>query len=171
MGGLVVTRHRQLYADALPVTATIVSSPFLGIAAKIPAWKKALSKAVVNVYPRLAVPTELNAEHVSHDPQVVKAYINDPLVLKKTTAGWFENIQKTLGDVHRDVTLTQGPLHILLASDDKLVDPAATRKFYAALPPGMDKSLTEFPGFYHEIFNELDKEKAWQALGSHLARY
>jgi lysophospholipase len=171
MGGLVVTRHRQLFADAIPVTAAIVSSPFLGIGAPIPAWKRNLSKAVVAVYPKFAVPNDLDSSVISHDPKVVAAYVNDPLVLKKATAGWFEAIQRSLREVHAYAGQTPGPYHILMATEDKLVDPKQTRAFYQHLSPSIDKSFQEFEGFYHEIFNEVEKEKAWNALEQLLARY
>jgi lysophospholipase len=172
MGGLVVIRFRQVYPDAIPnLTCTVVSSPFLGISAPIPAWKKTASKLVVSLYPKLSMPNGLDANHVSHDPEQVRKYVADPLNSKIATAGWFEAVQRAHIQARANAPQTHGPLHILAAGDDKLVDLAATRIFYAALSPQIDKSLHVFDGWYHEIFNETDKEAAYLKLEDLLKRY
>lgn len=171
MGGLVVLRHRQQYPDAFPITSTVLSSPFLGIAAPVPAWKRVLSKVIVGIAPDFAVPADLNPAHISHDPAEVAAYKNDALVHTNATAGWFEAITAAHVSALAEAPSTPGPLHILMAGDDKLVSTAATKRFYEKLPAGIEKSLREFEGFYHEGLNETHdrREEFYTALDGLLA--
>jgi len=172
MGGLVALRHRQAYPNALPpLTATVLSCPFLGVKVKLPAWKTTLSKVVVSIYPRLGVPADLSPDLLTHDPAVNKAYAEDPLVQKVTTAGWFESLLKAHKDSFADAARTPGPLHFMVASDDGLVDAARAEALYRQLPANMDKSWTWFEGYYHEIFNEVGKQKAYDKLAEILSRY
>ncbi|MCS7086246.1 MAG: lysophospholipase, partial [Bacteroidia bacterium] len=79
MGGLVVIRHLQTFPDLVEnLRCVIVTSPFLGVKVRLPRWKTTLSKLAVGVYPKLAVPTDLDARLLSHDPAVVRAYETDP---------------------------------------------------------------------------------------------
>jgi lysophospholipase len=156
MGGLVVIRHRQTQAKRtrIPVQAALVTSPFLGISAPIPGWKKSLSKLVVGLYPRLAVPNDLDASHISHDPQEVAAYKADPMVTKKATAGWFEAMLSAHEQALREADRTHGPLHFFVAADDRLVSAAATEELYRVLPETVQRSICRYPEAYHEILNE-----------------
>lgn len=157
MGGLVVLRHRQTRRDtALQPKLTVLSSPFLGVAAPIPAWKKTLSKVVVNVLPKISVPADLDPAFLSHDKAVVAAYRNDPLVQTKATAGWFENILKAQQNALAAAEKTPDPLHILMAGTDKLVSVEATKQFAQKMGRQKTVHLKEYPALYHEIFNETD---------------
>lgn len=172
MGALVVIRFRQTQPAGIPnLVCTVISSPFLGISAPVPGWKKVASKLVVSLYPQMSMPNGLDANHVSHDAEQVRAYIADPLNLKIATAGWFEAVQKAHIQSRADAPRTGGPLHILAAGDDRLVDLGATRIFYAALSPQIDKSLHVFDGWFHEIFNEKEKEVAYLKLEDLLKKY
>ncbi len=162
MGGLVVISHR-LFNNKFTPDITIVSSPFLGVAIPVPAYKKLLSKIVVGIYPKLSIPSGLDPKYISHDSDIVKKYIEDPKVFKIATAGWFETTMDQIDKVFTNAKKLKGPFHILMAGDDHLVDPKATQKFFA-LTDQSDKSLTVFEGFYHEIFNEVKKQDAYDNL-------
>jgi alpha-beta hydrolase superfamily lysophospholipase len=48
---------------------------------------------------------------------------------------------------------------LLVAGDDRLVDPAGAREFASAAPEGRC-TLKFYPSLYHEIFNELELDRA-----------
>jgi lysophospholipase len=172
MGGLVVLRHRQTRPNPhRNLCCTVLTSPFLGIAAKIPAWKTTLSKLVVGIAPKIAVPTDLDANFISHDKAIVKAYIQDPMVAKKTTAGWFEAIVKAHSQAFADQNKTPEPLHILAAGDDRLVSVESTKTFFEGLKPSKEYSLQVLDGWFHEILNETDRETAYLKLEDIFGRY
>jgi len=170
MGGLVTLRFRQEYHEQYPVKATILSSPFLGINVPVPSWKKLLSKVIVNLYPQISIPSGIDSKNISHDSAIVKAYENDPKVFKTATAGWFEAMTAEFDNAFKLTAQTKGPLHFLMAGDDKLVNPAQTKLLYSKLPE-IEKSLKVYEGFYHEILNETGKAEVYQDVLNLLNTY
>jgi len=164
MGGLIVIRYHQTMLHKNHWETMVVSSPFLGVSAPVPAWKKTLSKLIVNIYPKISIPSGLNPEHISHDPKVVNDYKNDKLVLKNATAGWYEASMKAIQTAFQEIDKIQGNLHFLIAGDDKLVDANATQSFFEKIPNEKNVTLKVYPSLYHEIFNEIEKEKVWYDL-------
>lgn len=164
MGGLIVIRYHQSSNYNNEWQFKVVSSPLLGIAAPVPAWKKTLSKLVVKIYPQLSIPSGLNPEYLSHDKKIVEDYKNDKLVLKNATAGWYEATMKAIQEAFNEVDKIKEGLHFMVAGDDKLVDPNATQLFYDKIPNQAKGSMKVYPQMYHEIFNELDKLAVWKDL-------
>ena len=54
--------------------------------------------------------------------------------------------------------------------DDRIASPEGTRQFFAAAGSA-DKTLKIYDGFYHEIFNEIGKEKVFEDVGSWLEQH
>jgi alpha-beta hydrolase superfamily lysophospholipase len=55
------------------------------------------------------------------------------------------------------------PLLMMVAEDDHLVDPAGSRRFLEKLDASRFREHF-YPGFYHEIFNELDATQVFDDL-------
>ena len=55
------------------------------------------------------------------------------------------------------------PVYILMAGVEKIVDPKKTILFYEKVNAPA-KEIQIMPGFYHEIFNEVGQDKAFEAL-------
>ena len=150
------------------VAGAIVSSPWVDLAFQ-PSWfMLTLGKISRKLAPALSQPNGLNAAHLSHDKNVVEAYVNDPLVHKKVTseAGmsmmdgcqWLQNYR---GE-------TAVPLLIMQGDEDKITNFAATRKLAAEIHG--DVTFKPWPGKYHELHNETNKEQVldfvWEWLVS-----
>jgi lysophospholipase len=159
MGGLVAIRFLQEFSSTVPIKAAILSAPFLGEKVRVPGYKKTLSKLVNTFYPALAVDNGIPARLLSHDKQAVERYMKDPLVTKQATVSWYEEIQDQheLALVYaRHITR---PLHFMLAGDDKIVDNGAVYKLCNRLDKNLMKTMHVFEGFYHELFQEEQKEE------------
>lgn len=164
MGGLILIRFLQLHGGDIPYKTAIASSPLLGIKVKVPTWKEFLGDLAAKIYPKLAIPSGLDPMYISHDPNVVQQYIQDPLVLTVATAGWFVEIKKHLALAHQEARAIPRNFHILMAGSDQLVEPSATKEFYKKLDPTIAKSLTVYEGWYHEILNEPERHKVLQQM-------
>lgn len=101
----------------------------------------------------------LDTEGVSRDPEVIVAYMNDPLVyLGKTTARLGSEIVKTMQIVTKQAPKIKLPIMIMQESNDKLVDPSGGHLLYN-LVTSQDKTIKIYDGFYHEIFNEPEHKE------------
>ncbi|HSF42383.1 MAG TPA: lysophospholipase [Thermoanaerobaculia bacterium] len=156
LGGLVsldfVIHHPETFA------ALAVSSPFLAPAFSIPPLKKTLGTLAARVLPTLAVPSGLDAAWLSHDPEVVRAYTEDPLVFPTTTLGWFTAVEAAQEEVFARAPEIRLPALFLIGSGDPIAAPPRARALFARLGSA-DKRLEVYDGLFHEVFNELERAR------------
>ena len=108
----------------------------------------------------------LEAEGVSRDPAVVRAYINDPLVYTgKTTARLAAEVLKAMHRVIAEAAGITLPIMILQGGADRLVDPAGARMLYEKVGAS-DKTIKTYDGLYHEVFNEPEHDQVLTDVGA-----
>ncbi len=170
-GGLVVAD--QVLRRPAGVSGMVLSSPFLGLNPdrRPSALLAAAAQVLSRVAPTLSFDNSVGSEYISHDPAVVAAYDADPLVNHRVSARWFTTTLEVLEDVNRRAPTLSVPALVMQSGDDHLVDPAATRDWAARAPAGLVEYV-EWPGLYHEMFNEtvhetvLARAEVW--LSTHL---
>lgn len=165
MGGLVGLQFALAFPDAL--RALTLSSPFLGLKIMVPAWKRSLGLAASLLRPTLRLPSGLRAADLSHDPEIGRSYDADPLVTHDATARWFTEITAAQADLRTRSGRIRVPTLMQVAGDDRIVDAAVSQIIFDRLG-APDKNLTVYPGLFHEIFNELDKQRVLSDLTSWL---
>lgn len=165
MGGLVALEYALARPDAF--RAVVVSAPFLGLRLQVPAWKRGLGLAASLLRPTLRLPNELAATYLSHDPAVCRAYETDPLVTHEATARWFTEALAAQADLRSRAGRVRVPVFFMCPGDDKIVDAAACQVVFDRLGSS-DKMLNTYPGLYHEIFNEVEKDRVLADLTSWL---
>ena len=101
---------------------------------------------------------ELDASKISHDPDVVKAYIDDPLVHDRVTARFFTEFLSAMVEANTNVSGIKVPILMQVAGDDHLVDAQSSKQFFNRLDV-QDKKLHFYDNLYHEIYNETRTEK------------
>ena len=156
-GGLIALKA-MCTPGALPagVTAAVLSSPFLGLALKVPLPKQIAGRLVSRVLPRLAMKNGIDPATVSHDPAIVKAYAEDRFNHKVATARWFTEMSATQSYVLAHAGAIKLPSLWLLGGDDRIASAATTRAAYEAA--GGEKQLIVYPGYFHEVLNEVGRE-------------
>jgi len=172
MGGLVAGRF---VAEGLqpkpaawwrPVDALVMSSPALDPGTN--AVQKLLLSLVAPVLPDLAVGNGLKVDWVSRSPAVIEAYATDKLVHDRVTGrlGLFFARQgpAVIAAAPRWTT----PTLLMWAGADRCVAPAGSAAFAAAAPRDV-VATREWPGLFHEIFNEPEQDAVLAALGDWLA--
>ena len=159
MGGLFAARFAT--ESVAPIKALILSSPALAI------YMSALQHRFLNIakaiFPGLGIPNGLKTHFLSHDAEVVYAYKNDRLVHGKISARLLTSMLNAMDFSLQHASGLQVPVLVLVAIDDHLVDPQGSQQFADACPP--DKVTTHlYPGFYHELFNELDATRVFDDI-------
>ena len=169
MGGLV----SLAYAVPQPaeLRGIIVSAPALRLAMRVPAWKRGLGKALSGVVPSLAIANGIPSEFLTHDPVISGAYARrDPLIFKTATARYADEFFRAQADTLAAAPRFTHPCLLMHGGDDRIASPEGTRQFFAAAGSA-DKTLKIYDGFYHEIFNEIGKERVFEDVGSWLEQH
>jgi len=158
MGGLITISYVLKHAPGL--AGAIISSPALGTHPdfKPPALLRLLVSILDRLAPRLRFPSDLDTEAISRDPEVVRAYLDDPLVSSKVSARWYAEILRSIKRAHADGPTLAVPMLLMQSGSDRLVDPAATARWAEAAPSGQ-VDFVNWNGLYHEMFNEPEKRQ------------
>ncbi len=166
-GGLVALRSTLLAPEGL--AGTILSSPLLGIrpSARPNPLLRAASRALAVIAPRMRFPNRVDARLLSHDPAVGQAYDADPLVSHRASARYYVSLLEAMADAHRRGSSLRVPMLVMVSGDDAIVDPRAAEA-WARTAPARRVDLVCFDGFYHEMFNEPDKERAFTTMDAWL---
>lgn len=165
MGGVVAARFVALGIRS--VDALVLSSPALDPG--LNRWQKWLLRVVPRVAPGLRVGNGLKSQYLSHDPEVVAAYRADPLVHDRISARLARFIAYTGEQVIAAAPGWKVPTLLMYAGRDRLVSPAGSRRFAAAVPRSKIKAVC-FEPMYHEIFNEKDAAVVYTTLQNWLDR-
>jgi alpha-beta hydrolase superfamily lysophospholipase len=159
MGGLVAAHYVQQHPAAL-LTGLVLSSPALNPG--LNPLQKLLLAVLPKIAPNLRVNNGLKAHHLSHDPDVVEAYVNDPSVHKKISARLALYIAQTGRQMIAAAPQWRLPTLLMYAGADRLVSPKGSQAFAARASNVV--SVQRFKDMYHEIFNEPDNEEALEQL-------
>jgi len=156
MGGLIAMNFA--IKNPTNIQGLITSSPLFKIRVKVPEWKKKLGVFLSNRIPFLSMSNEVNPDYLSHAQRVVQAYINDPLVHTKVTARWFTEVTKAMEETQKICSRLNIPVLMLHGGNDLLTDPKGSEDIFSLLTVS-DKTLKIYDGFYHEIYNEIERDK------------
>ena len=154
LGGLISARHlleRQDWFDgaALSAAALQVTEPPSRLSIIV-------MRLLAAIRPTLGV-TQLEATQISRDPEVVQRYMDDPLVHHgKISAGLASHLFRAMAEVEEGSSKVTLPLLIMHGGDDVMTSPAGSVAFHSALG-SVDKSLSVYPGLFHEVFNEPER--------------
>ena len=103
------------------------------------------------------IPNSLS-EKISRDSKVVKAYQDDPLVLKDFTMMLMGEVFLRGGQwIEENRATYDYPCLILHGGNDQIVTPEASKTFYDAIA-SRDKTIKIYDRLYHEIMNEPEKD-------------
>jgi len=161
MGGLVTALHTiERRRDC---AGLILSSPCFGFALKVPAWKAAAGQVFSRLVPRLSLPSGLDRALLSHDPEVQRKLEHDPHSLVTATARWYTETIAAQGRALERANELSLPLLCQVAGDDRLVEAGRSREFFESAGSS-DKQWRCYDGLYHEIYNELERDRVLDDL-------
>src|SRR5262249_27839687 len=133
--------------------AIALTSPFFGLALKVPELKLLAGKVASRVYGKFAMPAGLTGADMTHDEAIARAYEADPLVNKNATARWFTETSSAQRDLLARAPQVTLPLLCVAAGADKVASTTTARAVFDRLG-STDKQFEERPGLAHEVLNE-----------------
>lgn len=168
MGGLIASSY--LLQHQAQFAGCVLSGPVVTTEIDPGPLQMVLVRLLSRLLPRMGV-LQLDAGGVSRDPEEVRKYREDPLVhqgklsarLMTELFRYMEIIQTRAGEI----TL---PLLVLHGGADAMTAPAGSKLLYERANSA-DKTLKIYPGLYHEILNEPEKEEIYADIVAWLDRH
>ncbi len=156
LGGLITTRYLQ--SKKVDYSALVLSSPGFGLSVKVPVFKEKLARIAINWMPTITMFNEIKYQDLTHDDDMLKGYRADPLRHDKISPALFLGMLENFPLVLSEASEITGPVLMQLSGQDKLVSVEASRDFFERLP-NKKNQLIVYPESYHEIYNDLDRDK------------
>lgn len=169
MGGLITLKFAMDNSKA-DYTGLILSSPALGVAAKVPFIKDQAARLLNRIAPRLTIAHELDYEDLSRDLEVVKTYYRDPLRHKKFSAPLYLGLLSAMEDVNKRGHQLTKPLFIQAAGQDRITNVESTKDFFQTVGSSQ-KDIKVYPDSFHEIFNDINRKEVIDDLISYLRQF
>ncbi|HEC36098.1 MAG TPA: alpha/beta hydrolase [Anaerolineae bacterium] len=167
LGGLIVLEYALHHPEGLkgviasgPVLAEVGIAPFL----------MTLSRILSRIWPRLSLDTGLDATAISRDPDVVKAYREDPLVHSKGTPRLGTEMTAAIKWTQTHAADFRLPLLILHGGADRLAPAEGSHIFFKNVTFA-DKERHEYEGGYHEPHNDTNRDQVLADLERWLERH
>ena len=174
LGGLIAARFVAEGLQPTPakwwraVDALVLSSPALDPGTN--AVQKLLLAVVAPMLPNLAVNNGLRVDWISRDAGVVQAYAADPLVHDRVTGRMGLFVARQGPAVIAAAPRWKTPTLLMWAGADRCVAPAGSAAFAAGAPRDV-VTVREWPGLFHEIFNEPEQGEVLKVLDDWLAAH
>lgn len=155
MGGLITSYY--LLDHQSDFKGAVISAPTVTVGDSVSQVTITMSKVLSRLAPKMGL-LALEVDDLSRDPEVVQAYINDPLVFHgKTTARLGAELLSAMLRVTAEASNITLPIIIVQGAEDSLVDPSGAQMLYD-LASSKDKTLKIYDGLYHEVFNEPERD-------------
>jgi len=165
MGGLVGAHLLIDHPDQ--VAGAILSGSLILVPDNISPLTITIGKIISTILPKLGL-AAIDSSGLSRDPNIVQAYIADPLVFTgKVTTNLSIKMNQAMDRVVTDGSKINLPLLLLHGKADYLVDPVSTQFLYD-LVSSENKKTIYYEGFYHEIYNEPEHEQVFEDVSSWL---
>jgi alpha-beta hydrolase superfamily lysophospholipase len=160
MGGTIAVRYAVLHGDRL--SGLILSGPLAAMAAA-PAAQRVAARVLSTLTPRLPV-VAIDASLVSRDAEVVKAYVEDPLVYHgKLPVRTVTELAAAIDAFPAEVGQITVPTLIMYGTADGLCPPAGSVMLDERIGAS-DKTLKAYEGLHHEILNEPEQDQVMDDL-------
>ncbi len=126
--------------------------------------QKVLVGILKGILPNLTVPNALDTTQLSRDEQIVKTYVNDPLVHDQASVALGAFLIDGAEYVLAHAGEWQLPLFLAHGSADAICPIAGSESFMKGTKPDAPITFKIWGGAYHETHNEPDKEIAINAF-------
>jgi alpha-beta hydrolase superfamily lysophospholipase len=156
MGGLIGSLY--LLQRQAEFRGCVLSGPAVKTDIEPGVFQMLLIRLLSAVAPTVGV-LQLDANGVSRDRAVVDAYVNDPLVNHgKMSARKVAELFRAMKHIQRHASEITLPMLLLHGEADSMASAAGSRFLHEHIS-STDKTLKIYPGLFHEIFNEPEREQ------------
>jgi len=156
IGGNIVANY-ILRNSMSELAAVVLSSPWLQLAFELPKGKLKLAKIMNKIYPGYSEKGVIDANNISKDEAIVKAYQIDPLNQWNISARLFLSALEKGQWAEDNANKLKIPTLVLCGGDDKIVSAESSGRF-------VEKSegqavYKKYPGVRHEPHNDIERKQ------------
>ncbi len=161
LGGILVLNYCLRRKPDL--AGVIVTSPGLRTALEEQKAKILFAKIAGAILPRVSLPTGLDANDLSHDPDVARDYLADPLVHDRATLRMAKETLEAIPFVFDHAVEFCYPTLLMHGKEDRLAYARGSLEF-ARLATRAEIDLKIWEGAYHELHNEVNQDQVFNYL-------
>jgi len=151
------------------IAGYVMSSPFFGFKIQVPKWKTFVGRLLSEYIPALAIPTNLDPKTVSHDPDTIDEYATDPRIGRQASARWLTETEAAHEGASSAARRLEMPILLQMAGADQIVCAVAARRIFENVS-SRDATWEAYPGFFHEIWFELERRSPLKSLHEWLSQ-
>lgn len=166
LGGLLALNY--VLRRKPPLAGVIVTSPGLRTALQEQRLKILLARFLGAIIPRLALPSGLDPQGISRDPEVVRRYVDDPLVHDRAAVGLGKSLLDAIDYAFEHAAEFSLPLLLMHGTEDRIAYPRGSQEFAAQVQGDCTFKLWE--GMSHELHNEPEKDEVFAFMLNWLSR-
>lgn len=159
MGGLITARWIVKHPNAhFYPKKIILSAPAAGAAGILGDITHSIPSGIYDQLmklPTFKLGGVLDLKKLSHNPQVHKDYISDPLNLLRVHTHLYFDLLKMAKETFSKTLGAKCPLLVIIGSEDVLVNRALVIKHFSMIDT--NAQLEVIPGGYHELYMETDE--------------
>jgi alpha-beta hydrolase superfamily lysophospholipase len=170
LGGLLVLAYVIQYGSGL--RGAMVTGAALRDSLQEQKAKLALVKLLAPILPTMRIHSGLDPTVLSHDPAIIEAYRNDPLVHYNVTPGFARAGLDAIDLCFARAKEFPVPLLMIHGKADKITYFSGSEDFAKLVrEAGGDVTLKLWDGLYHEAHNEPEKAEVFQFMIEWLDRH
>ena len=161
MGGMLALY--QLLEYQREYSAVVLSGPMVMLPEGISPLMKVLAGWIAAVLPNLPV-QKVDLSETTRNMEMRAADEEDPLQYRgKVRARTGHELLKAQTEVLARMGEITLPLLVMHGGEDRIIDPAAAGEVYSRIGSS-DKTNKEWPGLYHELMNEPERDEVFRYI-------
>jgi acylglycerol lipase len=146
------------------VDGYILSAPPFKVSEDISPYLQKIAHFLGRIMPKVPIASAGGTSVLCSDPAVCDDFANDPLCyngLVRASTG--KEILRISAEIQGSLKNFSAPVLILHGTNDQLADISGSQLFYDQIP-SQDKEFKKYQGMFHEIFNEVHRQKPLQDM-------
>ena len=166
MGGLICNRTLLSFdkLETFEIDGLILSSPLCALAIHVSKIKKLAGKVFSKWLPDMAFRQHnLSYNKLSRDRNVINEYQHDHLRHDKISPQLFFDLNYHCQYLLENASKIKLPVIVMQGGYDNIVSVDASKAYFEKISSA-DKTLKVYEEYYHEIFNDIGREKVYADL-------
>lgn len=160
VGAVLVATWVHDYAPG--IRGMVLASPAFKVKLYVPFARPGLG-LLQRLRGRCYVNSYVKGKYLSHDPERIRSFEQDPLIARQISVNILLDLYKTAERIVADASAITLPTQLLISGSDFVVHRKPQERFYAGLRSTV-KERHILPGFYHDTLGEAQRHLAFDKM-------